>query len=61
MRGRGQGGARLIIINRDPTPYDQLADAVIREPIGEAVPALVEALLASRAGQDVAARARESG
>jgi NAD-dependent deacetylase len=27
-------GARLVIINRDPTPLDGLADLVIREPIG---------------------------
>lgn len=45
-----RAGARVIIINRDPTPYDPLAAAVTREPIGEAVPALVEALLASRSG-----------
>jgi NAD-dependent deacetylase len=42
-----RAGARLVIVNRDPTPYDPLAAAVIREPIGEAVPALVSALLAS--------------
>ena len=28
-------GARLVIINRDPTPQDSLADLVIRRPIGE--------------------------
>jgi NAD-dependent deacetylase len=28
-------GARLVIINRDPTPLDGMADLVIREPIGE--------------------------
>jgi len=28
-------GARLVIINRDPTPLDGLADLVIREAIGE--------------------------
>jgi NAD-dependent deacetylase len=42
-----RAGARLVIVNRDPTPYDPIAAAVIREPIGEAVPALVSALLAS--------------
>lgn len=30
-----QHGAKLIIINRDETPLDYLADAIIREPIGE--------------------------
>jgi NAD-dependent deacetylase len=39
-------GARLVIVNRDPTPYDALAAATIREPIGEAIPGLVTALLA---------------
>jgi len=38
-------GARLVIINRDPTPYDAIATAVVRQPIGDAVPALVDALL----------------
>lgn len=28
-------GAKLVIINRDPTPQDALADLVIRRPIGE--------------------------
>jgi len=39
-------GARLIIVNRDPTPYDDLADEVIRSPINEAVPALCAELAA---------------
>jgi len=29
-----QNGARLVIINRDETPLDSMADAVIRSPIG---------------------------
>lgn len=37
-------GAQLIILNAEPTPYDALADRVIREPIGEALPALLDAL-----------------
>ncbi|MGW8377005.1 Sir2 family NAD-dependent protein deacetylase [Streptomyces sp. ODS28] len=37
-------GAHLIIVNAEPTPYDALADEIIREPIGEALPALVERL-----------------
>jgi NAD-dependent deacetylase len=40
-----RAGARLVIINRDPTPYDTLATAVISEPIGEAVPAIAGALM----------------
>ncbi|WP_405895663.1 NAD-dependent deacetylase [Streptomyces sp. NBC_00104] len=31
-------GARLIIVNAEPTPYDELADEVVREPIGTALP-----------------------
>jgi NAD-dependent deacetylase len=30
-------GAKLVIINRDPTPLDPLADAIIRNPIGESL------------------------
>jgi NAD-dependent deacetylase len=36
-----EAGARVVIVNADPTPYDDAADAVIREPIGVVVPALV--------------------
>ncbi|MEO3809871.1 Sir2 family NAD-dependent protein deacetylase [Sphaerisporangium sp. B11E5] len=43
-RVAARNGARLIIVNADPTPYDDLADEVIRTPIGEAVPALCAAL-----------------
>jgi len=39
-----QAGARLVIVNRDRTPYDDLATEVIREPIGTAVPRLAGAL-----------------
>ena len=28
-------GKKLVLINRDETPYDSEADLVIREPIGE--------------------------
>ncbi|MGY0235366.1 SIR2 family NAD-dependent protein deacylase [Longispora urticae] len=41
-----EDGARLIVVNGEPTPYDALAAEVIREPIEEAVPALVRRLLA---------------
>ncbi|MFJ7069844.1 SIR2 family NAD-dependent protein deacylase [Streptomyces sp. NPDC101115] len=37
-------GARLIIVNAEPTPYDPIADEVVREPIGTALPALLERL-----------------
>ncbi|WP_093850416.1 SIR2 family NAD-dependent protein deacylase [Streptomyces pini] len=39
-------GARLVIVNAEPTPYDPLADRVVREPIGRALPALLEELAA---------------
>jgi NAD-dependent deacetylase len=35
-------GARLVIVNAEPTPYDDQADAVVREPIGEALPHLID-------------------
>jgi NAD-dependent deacetylase len=39
-------GAPIVIVNARPTPYDDVADAVIREPIGQVVPALISAALA---------------
>lgn len=37
-------GARLIVVNAEPTPYDSYAHAVIRESIGEALPRMVAAI-----------------
>ena len=37
-------GARLVVLNAEPTPFDVAADAVVREPLGEALPAIVEAV-----------------
>ncbi|NBM20744.1 Sir2 family NAD-dependent protein deacetylase [Streptomyces sp. GC420] len=34
-------GARLIIVNAEPTPYDDIADEIIREPIGTSLSALL--------------------
>lgn len=34
-------GARVVIVNAEPTPYDGLADLVVREPISEALPRLL--------------------
>jgi NAD-dependent deacetylase len=31
-------GARVVIINAEPTPFDQIADAVIHAPVGEVLP-----------------------
>lgn len=38
------GGARLVIVNAEPTPYDEVAAEVVREPISEALPRLLRAL-----------------
>jgi NAD-dependent deacetylase len=40
-------GAGLVIVNRDPTPYDGAAAMVIRNPIGQAVPQIADELLAA--------------
>jgi NAD-dependent deacetylase len=37
-----QRGARLAIINMEPTPLDDIADAVIQAKAGEALPAIVD-------------------
>jgi NAD-dependent deacetylase len=39
-------GARLVIVNAEPTPYDDRADEIVREPIGAALPKLLAALQA---------------
>lgn len=39
-----EAGNMLVIVNRDPTPYDGIATEVIREPIGEVLPKIVEAV-----------------
>ena len=33
-------GARVVIINAEPTQFDDIADAVIRQPIGDVLPAI---------------------
>jgi NAD-dependent deacetylase len=33
-------GARLVIVNAEPTGFDDLADAVLRDPIGQVLPAI---------------------
>ncbi|HEY2947091.1 MAG TPA: Sir2 family NAD-dependent protein deacetylase [Micromonosporaceae bacterium] len=43
-------GARVVIVNAERTPYDADAHAVLRAPIGEALPALARSL-SSAAGQ----------
>jgi len=36
-----EAGARIVILNAEETPYDDTADAVIRDPIGSVLPQLV--------------------
>ncbi|MDQ1427765.1 MAG: NAD-dependent deacetylase [Acidimicrobiaceae bacterium] len=36
-----RSGLPIVIVNADPTPYDDLADAVVRTPISEALPPLL--------------------
>jgi NAD-dependent deacetylase len=33
-------GARVVIVNAEPTPFDDIADAVIRAPIGDVLPSI---------------------
>jgi NAD-dependent deacetylase len=35
-------GARLVIVNAEPTPYDDYADAVLQAPIADVLPALLQ-------------------
>jgi NAD-dependent deacetylase len=46
-----RSGARLVIINRDPTPYDDLAELVIPGSAGEILPAIVEGVKAGIKGE----------
>ncbi|MFE7189019.1 NAD-dependent deacetylase [Kitasatospora sp. NPDC057541] len=39
-------GSRLVIVNAEPTPFDEAAEEVVREPISTALPALVRRLVA---------------
>jgi NAD-dependent deacetylase len=43
-------GARLVIINAEPTPFDDLADVVLREPIGGVMSAICTAAVADTGG-----------
>jgi NAD-dependent deacetylase len=35
-------GAKIVILNAEPTPFDEIADAVFREPIGATLPQLLQ-------------------
>ena len=39
-------GAALAVLNAEPTPLDRFADVVVRAPIGDVLPAAVDAVLA---------------
>ncbi len=41
-------GARIVIINAEPTPFDGIADAVVSTPIGLALPAICGADMPAR-------------
>lgn len=45
-----RSGARLVIINRDPTPLDKLADAVLRTGLGDTMQQLADGWQAARSG-----------
>jgi NAD-dependent deacetylase len=36
-----EAGARLVVVNNEPTPYDDLAHAVLQAPIADVLPALL--------------------
>jgi NAD-dependent deacetylase len=37
-----RNGARLVVMNAEETPYDPVAHAVVRDPLGSVLPALVD-------------------
>lgn len=41
-----EAGARLVIVNAEPTPFDDIADVVVREPIGTSLPRLLRGVAA---------------
>lgn len=47
----GYAGAELVICNAEPTPYDDLAAAVLRAPLVEVLPALAASVQADTAGE----------
>jgi NAD-dependent deacetylase len=40
-----RGGARLVIVNDEPTPYDEMADLVVRGRAGDVLGSSVDAVL----------------
>lgn len=41
-----RAGATLVVVNWDPTPYDGIATAIVRDPLGEALPRIAAQVLA---------------
>jgi NAD-dependent deacetylase len=37
-------GARVVVVNAQPTPFDEVADAVVGDRIGDVLPAIVESV-----------------
>jgi NAD-dependent deacetylase len=37
-------GARVVIVNAEPTPFDGIADAVLRDSIGATLPRIIGAV-----------------
>jgi NAD-dependent deacetylase len=46
-----EAGARLVIVNAQPTPFDDLADVVLRDPIGRVLPAICADVIGTPAGR----------
>ena len=40
-----RNGARLVVMNAEPTPFDAVADVVVRAPLGDALPTIVERMV----------------
>lgn len=53
-------GARLIIVNLGPTPYDHLADVVLHADVAEAMPQIVQGLRKVTGHESVRKRPRSS-
>jgi NAD-dependent deacetylase len=46
VEAAARAGARVVILNGSPTPYDAIADAVVHEPLGDVLPGLIGLALA---------------
>jgi len=39
-----RSGARVVIVNAEPTPYDEVADVIVRDPIGQVLPQIAQSM-----------------